>query len=299
MADSSRQRVDRAQSTRVQACLAFLMAKWRMLRSARTFPLAAFLVVLLTPLDKANAVFFVFNSYDSATPTCQGNLLALAATVLDVALMAKREGKDLGYVPAGTEDCRVMHHDMEIVTVIGTRSTVYRDWGALLDFWSRNFDISLQAEWRAYITAGLLYVSPPPKPPSETMVGRCSRPLDLSSFGDNWRWIRYILPKHHDVRTRKTANGTTTETTRGFFAVDMGAAIGAYIMSVSNPSQPPYGYVAGEVRDTATTAGSCSLSRAPADRYKAVLNGITAPGAPLYHLRHYNCQHWASDKLGG
>ena len=35
--------------------------------------------------------------------------------------MAQEMGQDLGYVPAGSENCHLMRHDIEEVFVYGTR----------------------------------------------------------------------------------------------------------------------------------------------------------------------------------
>ena len=117
MTDSSQRRTNRAQSPCVQACLAFLMAKWRMLRSAQTFPLAALLVVLLTPLDKANAMYYVFDNYDHATSPCQGHLLIVVPTLVEIARLVVAMGRDLGYVHAGAGDdtCRRLDYYYSLI----------------------------------------------------------------------------------------------------------------------------------------------------------------------------------------
>lgn len=116
MTDSGQRCADRAQSPCVQACLAFLMAKWRMLRSARAFPLAALLVVLLAPLDKANAMYYVFDNYDHAASPCQGHLLMVTSTLAEVARMVVSIGRSLGYVRAGGNTCgRLDYYDSLIV----------------------------------------------------------------------------------------------------------------------------------------------------------------------------------------
>lgn len=140
--------------------------------------------------------------------------------------------------------------------------------------------------------------APPPPPKDETLVGRCFRPVGvppgLPTRIVNWAVPQ--MPEHHDVRTRKVAAGTTTETTRGFFAVDMALAFFAALESDQNPKLNN-GFVDGVVRDSATTAGRCNLSKVEASTYDRVLGNIVAPAPRKYHLLLYNCQHWAAEQV--
>ena len=147
------------------------------------------------------------------------------------------------------------------------------------------------------------YAQPPPPPPpkDETSIGKCFRPVDLLPPGTP-PWISDFaaprMPQHHDVRTRKVAGGATTETTRGFFAVNMGLAAFAAWRWFSDPENGGDGFVDAVVRDSATTAGSCNLSKVGVSTYDTVLGKITAPNNKRYHLLRYNCQHWAAEMSG-
>ena len=135
----------------------------------------------------------------------------------------------------------------------------------------------------------------------ESRTGLCVRPIDLlPPFTPVW--ISNTLPEHHDVRVEKTSGGIATEsTTRGFFAVDMGAAVIAALVwadSVSKGIDTFSGEVPAVVRDSAATAGPCTLESSTDAKYQAVLNSITAPNTKKYHLVLYNCQDWAAEMLG-
>ena len=110
------------------------------------------------------------------------------------------------------------------------------------------------------------------------------------------RFVTGQLPEHHDVRTRRVASGEISQTTRGFFAVDMQEAIHAAIrwrLGVDDED----GYVARVVNDSAATAGTCDLSSVPASKHDAVLAAINASSSDRYHLFLHNCQHWATKML--
>ena len=159
-----------------------------------------------------------------------------------------------------------------------------------------------QIRWSDLWNTWYVQLAPPPPPRNRTLVGKCSRPVEVftlpASVPDVFRaWIHRNVVQHHDVRTRKIADGTTIETTRGFFAVDMTEAVLAAAAWAFYRKEND-GFVDAEVRDSATTAGSCNLSRVTVSTYDRVLANITAPNTERYHLVEYNCQHWAAAKSG-
>ena len=290
------------------------MAKWRMLRGTRTFPLAALLVMLLAPLDKANAMFFVFASYDHATSKCQGNLLAITATLSDVALLTEKMGQDLGYVPAGGENCHVMRYDIEEVVVYGTRpDNMLMDWSAWLDAWfdawSRDLmdyhNQQLRNQMREqfnrfreeWARLRRMYTPPPIR-----QVGLCRRPVGFS-LPSNWGHttrsiVLAFLPEHHDVRTKTSSNTVT----KGFFPVSMEYAFVAYVAYMRYRrfrENSLLGWVRGEVRDSVVNDASCALDDVTKERFDKVHGRITNSSlSTLYHLSKFNCQHWAGQALG-
>lgn len=129
----------------------------------------------------------------------------------------------------------------------------------------------------------------------ERRTGLCVRPIDLPLSTP--ASILAYLPKHHDVRTDEiTAVVPYSPTTRGFFAVNMALAVAAAIQSLRHPILFT-GYVEGEVRDSAHTAGPCTMEVVTDSKFHAVLKAINAPNTYKYHLLKYNCQHWAAEKL--
>lgn len=137
-----------------------------------------------------------------------------------------------------------------------------------------------------------------PPPRDATLVGRCFRPVGVAPGlpASIVNWAVPLMPKHHDVRTRKVAAGTTTETTRGFFAVEMARAIFAAWDWVLDPEEND-GFVEGVVRDSAAAAGRCNLSKVEISTYDRVLAKIVAPKPRKYHLVLYNCQDWAAEQV--
>jgi RHS repeat-associated protein len=146
-------------------------------------------------------------------------------------------------------------------------------------------------------------------------VGRCTRnvgqvqvPQTVTVLGKTYRipnWIRNTVsravPDHHDVRVESysgaNCKGSVEETiTRGFFANSFSDSITHYAVSLI-PLSGVDGYVPGSVQDSASTAGQCSLSCVPKQRFDTVKQRITTSTASRYHLTGYNCQTWASQQL--
>jgi len=81
---------------------------------------------------------------------------------------------------------------------------------------------------------------------------------------------------------------------KGFFALDFGkAAIDGFLSRVPLVNSYITGWVAGEVRDSSTTAGKGALRKVSKQRYEQVKKLLLGFRPNLYHIFKFNCQEWA------
>jgi len=146
-------------------------------------------------------------------------------------------------------------------------------------------------------------------------VGRCVRNVGNIAMPDEVtidgkvvkipRWVseavNVSVPDHHDVKVEsysgENCSGKVEESmVRGFFAdnfTDSLLQYAAFLITFGRVD----GYVPGGVKDSALTAGSCSMSCVKKERFDKVKQRITTSKASRYHLTRYNCQIWATEQL--
>lgn len=254
---------------------------------ARTLLNVALSVVVLGP-TAANAanVFYAFDNTD-----CEGDHAEIVSSRVEVA--------DNGYLSytegEGGECVDVSRLEVVVVTAVRVVTRIrLTSWSVSRYGHYSDYTISWHSQYGAW-HAIPRRPPPPPPPPDATLTGKCARPIDL--FPANTpSWIISHLPEHHDVRTRRIADGRTSETTRGFFAVDMTLAVIAAV-AWKDDRVIFDGFVDGRVEDSAATAGPCNLSSEPAREHDRVRAAITASSSARYHLIMHNCQHWAAKML--
>lgn len=254
-----------------------------MLQRVRFVPCAALLAILLA--SEANArLLIVYARYDSAPGTCQGSVLGIVSTPAQAWQLGGSS-----YAEIGSDICHPIEPN-DIADIAGGTIQQRVSWYTY-NLTLSHFPLMWSSEWGWHIIRPRTTIPEDEVKDGKHYEGLCIRPLDLPSVPTS---IRNLLPDHHDVRTRSEKNGIT-ETTRGFFAVDMSAAVSALVIAMAS-GNPMSGYVLGEVRDSATTARGCNLSSVSIRRYNTVSSRIRTAIGGRYHLLDYNCQDWAVEQ---
>jgi len=106
--------------------------------------------------------------------------------------------------------------------------------------------------------------------------------------------------EHHNVKLAivigKDCKGKPFYTfQRGFFADNPGFAAQQALLAEA-PFSGVDGWVPGHIRQDGNV-GKCELKKVSRGRYQTIANRIVTANDNSYHLRYWNCQHWAADKL--
>ena len=116
-------------------------------------------------------------------------------------------------------------------------------------------------------------------------AGICPRPLEGIP-------IAFGPLRHDDVQSYRS--GRSEESTSGFYATDMGAAIDAAWKWVLNRKMV---YVAGHHEHSSTS--TCTLSFVSEDVFNDVRSNASTIIWTDYHLLRRNCQDWAAEVTEG
>jgi len=261
-----------------------------------------------------------FYHYDA-----QGNVTQVSDLSPQPSIVATYTYSPFGIVlsKTGTYNSRYQFSTKEYDSAVGLNYYGYRYYNPQLGRWPSRDPIGQLGGMNLYAFVNncpVCVIDPYGLVACSWAVGRCSRnvaganvpnTITVGSVTINIpQWLQNavnaVVPDHHDVRVESYASSDCTGTpeesvTRGFFADDFNASIVAYLRYLYStyitaiPGET--GNVAGSVKDSASTAGPCSMTCGSKDRFDTVKTRITTSTTTSYNLGGYNCQNWANDML--